>query len=368
MKKNVKKIVVAVLLGCMLTGCGANDSDAQTTEEGQADGAAAGEIIVEDVGDVVEDVADVVMEPLDLIPGMPDTVTTQASESDRHPELESLIQSRYEIGDDALAGTRYYYNTMDLNADGTDEMVAVVMGDGINDSQAAGGTGTTGGGTESGTDGAGSTGTESGTGGTGSTGTGSGTEGAGTTGSGTESGTGSTGGSATGGTGAATGESSTGNLLVLTNTEGTWQIMQEFEGIGGPVIVSDTVTNGYRDLIVMNNNTDGGTGTGSGTGAGSGTGTGNGGAGNSTTGEEANTEDVMPISEDEGEAGSAISGTPRGGSGSIFLRLVYEEGQYSEIETAEVLDSIDSITGTALLYNDVQGDFESGDYMSLGSE
>ncbi len=376
MKRNRTKFMIAILMSCMLTGCGTKDeSDVQSTEEvGSLE--EAGDSVVEGAGEVIEDVADVVTDPVDLIPGMPDTISTQESETERHPELEKLLQSRYEIGDDDLGGTRYYYNTMDLNEDGTDEMVAIVMGDGIDtwntnqginggDTGAAGGTsgmaretGSTGPTRSAGTAGdtTGTTGDTAGT--TGDT-TGTAGDTAGTTGdttgtTGAESGTA---GDTTGNTDQGSMSQNNGNLLILETAEdGTWQVMQEFQGIGAPIIVSETLTNGYRDLIVMNN-----MGTGAGnltTGETSTTEDANGGAGGNT--ESDGTEyDVMPINETSGGTGA---------NGNGFLRLVYENGNYQEISAATTMDSISGITGTALLYNDVAGEYQSGDYMSLGEE
>lgn len=51
------------------------------------------------------------------------------SETAKNEELEKLIIDEWSIPEETQADTRYYYNYVDLNADGTDEVLALVVGD-----------------------------------------------------------------------------------------------------------------------------------------------------------------------------------------------------------------------------------------------
>lgn len=57
------------------------------------------------------------------------TVISEYAEEAEYPELAAFLGSYYEIPEEYRSETRYYYNYIDLNEDGTDEIVAVVVGD-----------------------------------------------------------------------------------------------------------------------------------------------------------------------------------------------------------------------------------------------
>ena len=50
-----------------------------------------------------------------IIDWLPAGVTPLMSESEKHPELDALIIKQYDIPEDALGGTGYYYNYVDIN-------------------------------------------------------------------------------------------------------------------------------------------------------------------------------------------------------------------------------------------------------------
>ena len=50
------------------------------------------------------------------------------SQTEHLPELAAVIAETYDIPEDAWENTRYYYDYVDLNEDGVDEIFAVVMG------------------------------------------------------------------------------------------------------------------------------------------------------------------------------------------------------------------------------------------------
>lgn len=51
------------------------------------------------------------------------------SESTEYPELAAFLAAHYQIPEEYLQETRYYYNYLDLNEDGTDEIVALTIGE-----------------------------------------------------------------------------------------------------------------------------------------------------------------------------------------------------------------------------------------------
>lgn len=59
---------------------------------------------------------------------LPENIQQKMAESKANPALEKAIIDYYKIPKEELAKTKYYYNYVDLNGDGTDEILAVVMG------------------------------------------------------------------------------------------------------------------------------------------------------------------------------------------------------------------------------------------------
>lgn len=59
---------------------------------------------------------------------LPRGVEQVMAETEPNPALENAIINYYEIPAEYRSQTKYYYNYVDLNGDGTDEILAVVMG------------------------------------------------------------------------------------------------------------------------------------------------------------------------------------------------------------------------------------------------
>lgn len=59
---------------------------------------------------------------------LPAGVEQVKAETEANPELEQAIIDYYEIPEESWEATKYYYNYVDLNGDGTEEILAVVMG------------------------------------------------------------------------------------------------------------------------------------------------------------------------------------------------------------------------------------------------
>lgn len=59
---------------------------------------------------------------------LPAGVERVMAETEANPELEQAIIDYYEIPEESWEATKYYYNYVDLNGDGTEEILAVVMG------------------------------------------------------------------------------------------------------------------------------------------------------------------------------------------------------------------------------------------------
>lgn len=57
------------------------------------------------------------------------------SEDEEYPELAAFLTEYYQIPEEECKETRYYYNYTDLNEDGTDEIVAVTIGDTTSDNR-----------------------------------------------------------------------------------------------------------------------------------------------------------------------------------------------------------------------------------------
>lgn len=59
---------------------------------------------------------------------LPDHITGMKAETAVNVELSEIIKEYYEIPEEDYDSTRYYYNYVDLDNDGSDEIFAVVMG------------------------------------------------------------------------------------------------------------------------------------------------------------------------------------------------------------------------------------------------
>ena len=56
-------------------------------------------------------------------------------QDEEYPELAAFLTEYYQIPEEECKETRYYYNYTDLNEDGTDEIVAVTIGDTTSDNR-----------------------------------------------------------------------------------------------------------------------------------------------------------------------------------------------------------------------------------------
>ena len=56
-------------------------------------------------------------------------ITVSYAETEEYPELAEFLITYFEIPEEYLAESRYYYNYVDLNEDGTEEILALVVGD-----------------------------------------------------------------------------------------------------------------------------------------------------------------------------------------------------------------------------------------------
>ena len=105
------------------------------------------------------------------------TVVSQYAEETPDPALAEFLISYYQVPDEEQSKTRYYYNHIDLNEDGTDEIFVVVVGEY---------------------------------------------------------------------TKVSFGDPA---LILSEQADGTFQVIESFEGIHTPVTVSERMTNGWHDII-----------------------------------------------------------------------------------------------------------------------
>lgn len=158
------------------------------------------------------------------------------AESEPNVELEKTIIDYLKIPEEYLAKTKYYYNYVDLNSDGKDEIFVVVIGP-----------------------------YTSGTGG------------------------------------------STALHIIQTGTMGM-QVNQEFTLIQTPIIISDKVTKGLKEIIVMNSG---------------------------------------------------------GGADGNYVVLTGGDGQYKTVNEGTAIKGLEEVSGTAIISNDILKDMEEGKALYL---
>ena len=165
-----------------------------------------------------------------------ENITGVYAEPKPNAELEKTIINYLEIPKEYLAKTRYYYNYVDLNGDGKDEIFVVVMGP-----------------------------YTSGTGG------------------------------------------STALHIIQTGTEGM-QVNQKFTLIQTPIIISDKVTKGCKEIVVMRSG---------------------------------------------------------GGAEANYVVLTSSDGQYTTVNEGTVIKGLEGVSGTAIISNNIVKDMEEGKALYL---
>lgn len=169
--------------------------------------------------------------------GMPKGIKCIMAEKAPNAKLEKLIIDEFDIPDEYLKETRYYYNYVDLNNDGTEEIFAVVMG------------------------------------------------------------------MYTSGTGGS-------SALLVNQDEKDLQVGQVFNLVHTPVIISNELTNGHRDIIAE------------------------------YYGGGANPEERYRV-------------------------LKYKDGIYPDVQDGTVIKSIDDVKGTAIICNDIEKEIKDGTALTL---
>ncbi|WP_313894155.1 M56 family metallopeptidase [Psychrobacillus sp.] len=158
------------------------------------------------------------------------------AESERNTKLEKIIIEYFEIPLEYLKTTKYYYNYVDLDEDGKDEILTVVMGP-----------------------------YSSGSGGS--------------------------------------------TALYVTKTDsGDLLVNQALTLIQTPVIISDNVTNGYKEIVVMNSG---------------------------------------------------------GGASGNYITLTVSEGKYNSVNDGTPIDGLEGISGKAIINNDIAKEMEEGKALYL---
>lgn len=166
----------------------------------------------------------------------PEGIVEEISIKEKYPALEQLIIETYEIPEEYHETTRYYYEEVDLNADGANELFVVLMGPY-------------------------------------------------TSGSGGSSG------------------------MIVYPVGEDLHVNQKFSLLRTPIIISDTMTKGAKEIIAYRSG---------------------------------------------------------GGGDSTYVRLTCSDGYYTSISDGEPVDSLEGITGRAIIADDILADMEEETFLTLG--
>ena len=151
-------------------------------------------------------------------------------------------------------------------------------------------------------------------------------------------------------------------------------VKQSFANVSAPVFISNHMTEGYRDLILVNY-----------TDATAGNANGNTQADNQDTVQARNqvqpknaaaaqTGDAQTDTADTAQEGTAVTTSENGteqpaGTASMgvgYRLLVFQGERYQTLEEGTALDSLDNYEGTAILTNDMERDMQNDNYHFLG--
>lgn len=103
----MRLITAMVLLLVVLTGCTTITNEKTDTAKNSQTDAAVDHLFTE---------------------WIPESIPKQLAQQDKNADLEQAIIEYYQIPEEAWADTKYYYEYVDLNSDGTNEILAVVIG------------------------------------------------------------------------------------------------------------------------------------------------------------------------------------------------------------------------------------------------
>lgn len=163
-------------------------------------------------------------------------IENEYSEREKNTDIEKLIIDTFEITDDVKKDTKYYYNYVDLNNDGSDEIFALVVGPN-------------------------------------------------TTGNGGSS------------------------VLIAEKQNDSWNLKQTLNLINQPIIISDNLENGMKEIIVSNSDLE------------------------------------------EGNA--------------PYVKLKYTDDGYQSVNEGEAISSLDDIKGVQIISDDLTDDLQSENYLTL---
>lgn len=249
-----KRIITVFLFSCLVlyvVGCGnktdetAADSNVKAVtaeksdlsvdiKEAEVDIGQNEAVPTEEIADATEEIVDATEEIVDAadvdMVSLPEGIIGLKAENKPNKELQQLIIEYYDIPEDFYETTRYYYNYVDLNGDGSNEIFVVVMGP-----------------------------YTSGTGGS--------------------------------------------SALWVVESAGKLHVNQDFTLVNTPVIVSDTVTNGVKELIIPYYG---------------------------------------------------------GGAESQYSILACSDGFYPRVADGKMVDSLEGVTGTGIIANDIIKEIEAG--------
>lgn len=124
MKKKLAVMALALCVaGAVLTGCGQTSAPA-----GEPENQTEIQAPVSQPEQETDDVEPAGGTENTFTTWLPAGVEQVMSETEANPELEQAIIDYYEIPEEYWETTKYYYNYVDLNGDGAEEILAVVMG------------------------------------------------------------------------------------------------------------------------------------------------------------------------------------------------------------------------------------------------
>ena len=136
MKKKAITLLLTMAVAISAMGCGrGNDNKNNTGIVDNTENKGAGNVGTESVMENTETGTENDFNQLQLGNALelPEGFEGAEGETDAHGDLEKLIAKHLNIGEENYKSIRYYYNYVDLNGDSKNEILAMVMGESLND-------------------------------------------------------------------------------------------------------------------------------------------------------------------------------------------------------------------------------------------